>query len=119
MRWAVHEIETATDWWVTVVDDAFSGLPTWVRAAGIVGVPSLIAVVLVGYLMVSVTRDTRENHAQLLVNQRLMTDILASATSHELSRGQMDARIRSLLAILCINAASDEQERAACREAAR
>lgn len=89
--------------------------PWWVTAAGVVGVPSAIALYLVYWLTGAAAREMTE-HSSLIRTQMeaVRQDLTVSATDHAQI---VDARLTSIMRMLqriCVNTASSMDERAAC-----
>ena len=84
-----------------------NGMPWWVKAAGVVGVPSLIAVFLV-YALASGHQATTDDIAK---------DVKAHAEASELhtsdSKAALD-RIERIFRVMCVNAAADSMQRERC-----
>jgi hypothetical protein len=98
-----------------------SELPAWLRAAGVLGVPSMIALFLVWTLTTAFTGRLATLEQSMRAQTELLRQVLAASQARQLDadhvREHFDESLRSLTGILrstCVNAASTDQARARC-----
>lgn len=87
--------------------DSDNSLPWQVRAIGIVGVPSAIALFLVWSLVVGQAKDGGDQ-------RKTLTEHATAAAAHAIESKETGQRLERYLQLICVNTAKMDTEKAAC-----
>jgi hypothetical protein len=93
---------------------ALHGLPAWMRAAVLLGVPSLIAIFLVYMIAMGLVRRVASIEATQQVQGRLLDSLATEAEARAQEARTAHAALERLLRQACVAGAATPAARAAC-----
>ncbi len=99
------------------VSDVFGGMPLWVRAAALLGAPTVAAGYLIWLISGSVASDVRAMRDQITthtISTAALTDKIAETRTDQSYK--LEVLIR-LMQTQCVNAATDVVQRRNCIDA--
>ncbi len=99
------------------ISAAFNGMPVWIRAAFVLGAPTVAAGYLMWLISGSLTQDVRAMRESFTTHAIQTAALVEKVTE---SRATSDAKVDVLIRISqtqCVNAATDVMQRRNCIEA--
>ncbi len=99
------------------ITDAFNGMPTWIRASAMLGLPTVAAGYLIWLMSGALSQDVRAMRDSFNVHNLQTAALVEKITE---TRTNSDAKIDVLIRIAqtqCVNAATDVVQRRNCIDA--